>query len=115
MHELSLAQEMVEQLEDAAQREKAQRILHVVAAIGPYSGVEPDAFEFAFPFAAEGTLAEGAKLTVQVCPVSVVCHACGASSNPDPAYLACSRCTSTDVEITGGCEFLVKSIELEIP
>ena len=52
MHELSLAAEMVEQLAAVAAREKALRIVRIELLIGRYSGIERDAFEFAFPIAA---------------------------------------------------------------
>jgi hydrogenase nickel incorporation protein HypA/HybF len=115
MHELSLAQGLVEQLEQAATAENAIRVGRVAVVVGRYSGVEPDAFLFAFPFAAEGTLLEQAELVIEELPATVRCKACNAESHPDPILLACGKCGSNDVELVGGREFLVKSIELEVP
>lgn len=115
MHELSLAEDLIEQLTQAAASEQALRVKRVTVTIGKYSGVEPDAFEFAFPFAAEGTVVEGAELVIQELPITVECRICHATSHPEPTQLACSKCHSDDVELKGGREFLIQSAELEIP
>jgi hydrogenase nickel incorporation protein HypA/HybF len=115
MHELSLAQGLVEQVARAAETERATRVVRIAVVIGRYSGVERDAFEFAFPFAAENTVAEGAELVVEERPVTVLCRSCHTSSHPEATYLACGNCGSTEVELTGGREFLILSVELEVP
>ena len=115
MHELSLAQGLVEQVERTAKTEGAMRVVRIVVRIGKYSGVERGAFEFAFPCAAENTVAQNAKLVIEELPATVVCRSCKASSHPEVENLICTQCGSTEVEITGGHEFLIQSIELEIP
>ena len=115
MHELSLARGLVERLEKIANAEKALRVERVLIQIGAYSGVERAAFEFAFPFAAEGSLCEGAALEIEETPVRVACGDCGADSNPEPTLIQCACCGSANVEIQGGREFTIKTAELEIP
>ncbi len=115
MHELSLAEGLVEQLRQTAEAEGATRITSVTVVIGHYSGVEPDAFEFAFPFAAEGTPVEGAELIIDELPVSVECRRCRSVSHPEPIHLVCMACGSGDVVLKGGREFLIRSVELEVP
>ena len=114
MHELSLAQSLVEQIQSAAAAENAVRVLRIVVEIGPYAGVETVAFEFAFPFAAEDTLAADAELVVEEVPAMVECDACRATSRCEPTRLICPACGSDRVEIRGGHEFLIRAIELEI-
>ena len=114
MHELSLAQSLIEQVLTAAEAENAMQVVRVVVAIGPYSGVEKTAFEFAFPFAAEGTSAEGAELVIEDEPATIECNICQATNPADPTQLVCPRCGSDRVEIKGGHAFLVREIELEL-
>jgi hydrogenase nickel incorporation protein HypA/HybF len=115
MHELSLAQGLVEQALQVAETEGATRVERIVVEIGQHSGVERDALEFAFPFAAEHTLAEGATLDILELPVTVECRQCKSQSHPQALCLLCEQCGSTDVTLKGGREFLIRSIELEIP
>ncbi len=65
MHELSLCVSLVEQIEAVATREQATCVTRVELVVGDRSGVEPEALEFAFPMAAEGTVAQGAELVIE--------------------------------------------------
>ena len=48
MHELSLAQSLIDQLLDLAATHKAEQINRVVVTLGPFSGIVRDSFEFGF-------------------------------------------------------------------
>ena len=113
MHELSIAQSVIEQVEVVARREKAVRVLTVTLTIGALSGVERESLEFVFPMAAEGTLAEKAALAVEEVPARLTCRACRAESDARMPLLACGKCGSGDVEISGGRDLFIKSVELE--
>lgn len=113
MHELSLAQSLVEQLEEVVAADGAGRVVSVSVEIGALSGVERDAFEFAFPIAAEGTVLAAARLDVIEVPVTIVCRACGAQSHPEPPVLLCEQCQGVDYDLIGGRDFLIKSLEVD--
>ena len=66
MHELGMATALVEQVEEIARREGAARIVRIELVVGDLSGVDREALEFAFPFAAERTAAEGAILVFEI-------------------------------------------------
>ena len=113
MHELSLASAMVEQLQAAALREGASRIVAIEVVVGALSGVEREPLEFCFPVAAEGTLAEGAELRIEEQDVKVRCGACGQLGAPEPPGLACLSCGSLAVEVLEGRDFKVKAMEVQ--
>jgi hydrogenase nickel incorporation protein HypA/HybF len=48
MHEVSLVQNLLEQLENIRKNHNAKKILNVVVVIGKFSGVVTDSFVFAF-------------------------------------------------------------------
>ena len=113
MHEMSLAEALVEQVETIAQRENAARVSCVTVNIGALAGVDRDAFEFAFPYAVEGSRLEGAALRVHESAADVACGACGKRSSPDILYMRCMHCGASDVKVVAGREFLIESVELE--
>jgi hydrogenase nickel incorporation protein HypA/HybF len=115
MHELSLAQDLVGQIILSAQQENAIRVSRVVVVIGALSGVERDAFEFVFPFAAEDSVAAGAELIIEEVPTKAVCGKCRAEFIPDLSCLVCVKCGSDEITVEGGREFLIRSIDLEVP
>ncbi len=113
MHELSLAEALVEQLTEVANREGAQKIVSIDLELGAMSGVEREPFEFSFPIVARGTIAEGAELRFDEVPLRVSCRACGESTGPEYPYVVCEACGSNDVEVVGGKDFKVKSMEVD--
>jgi hydrogenase nickel incorporation protein HypA/HybF len=112
MHELSVACALVEQVEEAARREGARRVLSVQLTLGGLSGVERDALELAFPLAVEGTLLENARLDIDEVPAVAHCRDCGAEAAPALPALLCSACGSFAIEIEGGRELSVRSMEV---
>lgn len=65
MHELSLALDLVEQAIAVAVKESAAKIVRIKIKIGDISGVDKEAFRFAFPEAARGTILDGAILEIE--------------------------------------------------
>lgn len=113
MHELSLAEALVEQLAEVARREGATRITAIDLVLGEMSGVEREPFEFSFPIVAAGTVAEGAILRFEEIPTAVYCRSCKRESSPEYPMIICALCSSTDVEVIRGKDFSVKSMEVE--
>ena len=55
MHELSIAQSLIDVACEAAEREGANRVTRLTARIGVLSGVVKECLLFSFGLAAEGT------------------------------------------------------------
>lgn len=113
MHELSLAQALVDQLEQLRAKEHATAVISVTVNLGALSGVDREALTFAFPLATQGTAVDGASLVIQETPAVVTCDACGEQTRPDLTNLACGKCGSRRVRITEGRDFLILSVELQ--
>jgi hydrogenase nickel incorporation protein HypA/HybF len=80
--------------------------------IGALSGVVVDAFEFAFGALSEGTIAEGARLSIEATPILCYCPSCNIEFEVRDFQYACPRCTSTDCEIRQGREMNLVSLEV---
>lgn len=114
MHELSIAQALVEQVERVVLAEAAVRANRVSIAVGVLSGVEPEALQGSFPLVAEGTVAEGAELVIEKIAARVRCLACGNDAETNGFFIACAVCGSREVEVTAGRELHIQSVELEV-
>lgn len=114
MHELSIAQALVERVEAVAARERATRVVRVAIVVGALSGVDPDALMAAFPLVAEGTTAAGAELLIERVPARVRCRACGHEAATCESFIGCAACGSRDVELVSGRELDIRSVELEV-
>jgi hydrogenase nickel incorporation protein HypA/HybF len=113
MHELSIVAGLFETLEAQARENRAARITGVTLKIGRLSGVVPELLESAFDMYKKGTIAEAAKLTVDVVPLRVRCRACGTERGVESYVLLCAACASPDLEILEGTEMILERIELE--
>ncbi len=114
MHELSIAQALIEQLDEVATREGASEVLSVTLRVGSLSGADPDALSMAFPMAAEDTVAQGAQLIIENVPARVECRGCSLESSPEFPFLACENCGSNDVICLEGKELTLCSVELNV-
>jgi hydrogenase nickel incorporation protein HypA/HybF len=65
VHELSIAESLVDVLAEEAARHGAGKILSVRIRVGRLSGIVGDALCFSFDVAAQGTVAEGAQLVIE--------------------------------------------------
>jgi hydrogenase nickel incorporation protein HypA/HybF len=115
MHELSVCQSLLEQVERIAADHGAERVERIRVRIGPLSGVEADLLRSAYPLAAAGTIAEGAKLDIEPAPVLVHCVTCGAETEATPNRLLCGACGDWHTRLVSGDELLLASLELSVP
>jgi hydrogenase nickel incorporation protein HypA/HybF len=110
MHELALADSIVEIAKAHGGR---RRVRSVSVVVGALRQVVPGALAFAFALLTEDTTLEGAVLQVRTVPAVVRCRACGAASEQDGFPLSCRACDGADVEVTAGAELLVEELEVE--
>jgi hydrogenase nickel incorporation protein HypA/HybF len=113
MHEMSLAEGVLQLVEETARRENARRVKLVVLEIGQISSVEPEALKFCFEAVSKGSLAAGAALEIIAVPGVGRCLSCAETVPMDEIYGVCPKCGSHQVQATGGTEMRVKEIEIE--
>ena len=87
-------------------------MIAITVTVGALSGVDAEALSFAFPLAAEGTAAQGARLASSLCEAQVHCRSCGAEAGGEFPFAFCQACGSSDVEIAAGRELDIKSVEI---
>ncbi|WP_374319321.1 hydrogenase maturation nickel metallochaperone HypA [Aquabacterium sp.] len=112
MHEMSLAEGVLQLVEDTARREGARQVSRVIVEIGELSSVEPEALRFCFDVVTRHSVADGAVLEIIDVPGTAWCLPCGASVRINERYGACPQCGSHQVQPTGGTEMRVKEIEI---
>jgi hydrogenase nickel incorporation protein HypA/HybF len=108
MHEMALTQSVVEAVcEHAAGR----RVHSVRVEVGALCAVVPDAMSFCFEMAVEGTVADGARLDIDVRPGTAHCRSCHAHFELTDPILLCP-CGSADVAVLAGRDLKILSMEV---
>lgn len=109
MHELAIAEGIVEAI---TERVAGSRVTRVVLELGALACVEPGAIRFCFAACARGTVADGAELEIVEIPGRGRCRTCGASAVPvDPRIPLC-ECGSADLELLDGGQLRVRGVEV---
>lgn len=110
MHEMALAESMLEIVESTARREGASKVTEVRLEIGALSHVEPDALRFCFDAVTRDSLAAGATLAIDVVAGAAWCMPCGATVPLAQLGDACPRCGGYQLAVTAGDGMRVKDI-----
>ncbi|MEE8471184.1 MAG: hydrogenase maturation nickel metallochaperone HypA [Dehalococcoidia bacterium] len=110
---MAIAQNIVEIAVRAAEGGRAQRITRINLVAGELRGIVPTQLTFCFGVAAQGTMADGAYLSLETAPVQGRCRGCDEVFTVEDFVYICPRCQGRDIEITGGTELRVKDIEVQ--
>lgn len=113
MHEMSLAESMLQIIEESARTRNFRRVRTVVLEIGRFAAVEPDAMRFCFAAVTRGSIADGAQLEIIETPGEGRCIACGRTVALQEQYGLCPECGSAQIEIVAGSQMRVKNLEVE--
>ena len=114
MHELSVAQQIIEVAEEQARNSGLSSITAIKVRIGGLTTIVPEALDFCFGFAKEDTLASDANLTIEEVKAEGRCNACESVFLVEDAFfLVCPSCGATDTTLLKGRELDLLSIEGE--
>jgi hydrogenase nickel incorporation protein HypA/HybF len=113
MHELSIAQSIVDIVTEHLPDEEGGKVRTVRLRLGAMAGVVPDSLEFCFGAITEGTRLAGAQLEIEHIPLRAHCTACGSDGEIEPTLFACSACGGTSLTVISGRELQVREIEME--
>jgi hydrogenase nickel incorporation protein HypA/HybF len=114
VHEFSLAQGLVRQLDELADRHKAEKILTVTVTVGSMSGIVVDSFVFGFEvLAKEHPLTNTARLEIIRAEPALDCLACGYGIVSQTRPASCPQCGSRKLRLSGGDELILTQVEME--
>lgn len=113
MHEMSLAENVLQIIEDAAVEQNFSRVKTVRLEIGQLAGVETEAMTFCFEAVARDSIARDAKLEIIETPGQAHCTHCALTVHVKATYDACPQCGAFPLRVTGGNEMRVKELDVE--
>jgi|SRR5579864_6671717 len=113
MHELSIAQSVLEAVQAEAARHPGATPTKIGLKIGELAAVDPDALQFAFEVLTRETELEGLKLEIRFCLRRHRCLDCGTEFDVKDFDFRCAKCQSTRSECISGDELELAFLELE--
>ena len=112
MHEQSIVASLLSMALEDAKKNNARRIVRIKLVVGELTGVEKDAVTFYFGFMAKDTLANGASLEFYYTKAQLRCRDCDIIFPRDTLKFNCPECNKKAVEIVGGRELYIESMEI---
>ncbi len=81
--------------------------------IGEITGFNPESIQFYFSIISKGTIAENAKLIMEIVPSSAKCLNCGKVYSIQEKVLICPYCGDINSEILTGKDVIIETLEVE--
>jgi hydrogenase nickel incorporation protein HypA/HybF len=113
MHEMSLAEGVLQIIEDSARAQDFSRVKTVWLEIGQLSSVEPEAMRFCFDAVTRDSIADGARLEIVIVDGGGQCLNCGQTVKLGAVYDACPACGGYPVNPVSGTEMRIRELEVE--
>ena len=113
MHELSIAQSIVDIVQQTASSNGSGKVRTIRLRIGALSGVVVDSLEFCVTAITAGTDLEGVRLEIDNVPLRAQCRMCGQNFSVENNNFFCPHCGSGECSVVSGRELQVSEIELE--
>jgi len=113
MHEMSIAQSLIDILKEEMTRHGATVLRSVRLRIGQLSAVVPESLSFCFEVITSGTDMEGAKLLMDVIPLKATCLECHKDFEIESYRFSCPYCSSPNIETTSGHDLSIVEMEVE--
>lgn len=113
MHELGIAQSIVEIAEENARQQGAKRVLAVTVEVGALSGVMAESLEFCFDACSRDTLLDGSLLKIEKVAARARCRDCTQEYDLANFFDNCPACNSAASDMLSGEELRVKEMEID--
>lgn len=113
MHELRIAESIVDIALKEINRRQLIGVRAVGVRIGALSGVDPEALEFGFIAITADTSLAGVKLEIENISVRGTCRACGRDFEIAEFVFVCPHCYATDIETSSGNELDITYLETD--
>ena len=113
MHELSIAQSVLEAVRAEAERRPGARVCKVGLRVGELAGLDPEALRFGLEVLVRETDLEGLQLEIEHCPRRQRCPQCGNEFIARDYEITCPGCGAARTECMGGDELEIAYLEIE--
>jgi hydrogenase nickel incorporation protein HypA/HybF len=113
MHEMSIAQSLIDVLRDEMLKHDAKTLRSVRLNLGQMTAIVPDALSFCFQVITDGTEMEGARLIMETIPLMGYCSECEEEFEIKDYAFVCPSCDSTKINTIGGQDLSIVEIEVD--
>jgi len=112
MHELSIANSIIEIVEQHVSPDEQPAVREVKIRVGELAGVIPDSLEFCYSVITASTPLHHSHLVIETVPLTMKCKICGKLFESGRGIVQCPMCEGFETEMISGTELHVVEIEM---
>ncbi|MFI5252589.1 MAG: hydrogenase maturation nickel metallochaperone HypA [Bacteroidota bacterium] len=113
MHELSIAQNIVEIIHARVREDELANVRSVKLRVGTFSGVVPHSLKFCYEALIADTGLNHSRIDIETVSFVIKCSDCSKQSNVDNGFALCPSCGSRKTMIVSGNELDIVEIILQ--
>lgn len=113
MHELSIAQNIIQIVNNCVEKDKLGLVEKIYLKLGLLSNVLADSLHFSFNSIVENTPLQNSKLNIEILPIKIKCNECDEINSTGDFIFVCPTCNSPSISIISGDEMIISSIHLK--
>ena len=113
MHELSLAQNIIDIVREEMDKHHATALNSIRLAVGKMSGVVPDSLSFCLDLIIQDSDLKDAKVIIDIIPLCCKCEACHKEFEISEFTADCPLCGSRDITVISGRELSIVELEVD--
>ena len=114
MHELPVAQSILEIALRHASQAGAIRVTDLHLVIGQFASIVDDSIQFYWEIIAKETPAEGARLHFRRIPAQMHCQQCQTTFPLGSDDFTCPDCGGDKIQVVAGNEFFLEAIDVDL-
>jgi len=113
MHELSIAQSILDIVNQHLPAGNTTHVKSVKVKIGKLSNVLPDSLRFCFEAITKDSDFEKTQLILNIIPITIKCNDCNTLTEINDFVFSCPSCVSTNINVIDGDDLNIEEIEIE--
>lgn len=113
MHEMSIAENILALIGQEMSNYPDAKLVGFDVQVGELSCCQEESLRFCLEASLEPSGWSGAEVRIAIEPVGAQCNGCGTAFSPVDYEFVCPDCGGGDVQVVGGQEVRLKSLEID--
>jgi len=113
MHEMSIAQSILDIVDEYMAEENGRKLMEVVVEIGELTAVVPESLAFCYEVLVENSHYQDSKICINIIPLTGTCLECRHSFKIKNFEFCCPDCQSSKIDVKGGQELRISHLEVD--
>ena len=112
MHEMSIAQSILDIVQEEMARHQVDRLSAINIAVGKLSAIVPSSLSFCWQVLTDQSDMAGVALNIREVPLTYMCADCGHNFSSPEMTFTCPQCGADTPMLTAGRDMTIESIEV---